>query len=444
MGIDAGPRIWSTVRKSLPAQVGESWVLVAAMLASHLLSYLYQLFMSRSLSAPDFGLLNGLMAFSLLLTIPVNTIQLTMARQTAETLVHADFGRVRAYLRADLRRATPWILGGIAAYLALSPVLASFFHTSLFPIWLVGGISLIALYSPFAEGVLQGMQRFQALAVTIFTRYVGKLALGVLLVVVGLDVEGALGGLLLSKAAAALLAFMVMAAGWEGARSELHSSAEEANTTPRNLWPTLVAYAAVLTLTNADVALARHYLPATDSAHYAIAALLGKIAYYLPSFVIVIVVPKVASARASGRPTMRYLVAATLATLAASGSVVMVYALFPQQIISLLFGAGYASAATSSLVFYYSVAMVVLSVLYLEVHYLLARRHTRPLYGLIAGPAIAVLGMMAWHGDGFELVTALMLGLLVGLLALNLLALVLKSYDGDLRSTLRGDMMGKP
>jgi O-antigen/teichoic acid export membrane protein len=444
MGIDAGPRIWSTVRKSLPAQVGQSWVLVAAMLASHLLSYLFQLFMSRTLPAPEFGLLNGLMAFSLLLTIPVNTIQLTMARQTAETLVHAGVGRVRGYLRADLRRATPWILGGIAAYSALSPALASFFHTSLVPIWLVGGISLIALYSPFPEGVLQGMQRFQALAAILFTRYVGKLALGVLLVTVGLGVEGALGGLLLSRAAAALLAFMVVAAGREAARSELLSSAQGADTSPRDLWPTLVAYASVLTLTNVDVALARHYLPATDSAHYAIAALLGKIAYYLPSFVIVIVVPKVASARASGWPTMRYLVSATLTTLAASGSVVMVYGLFPQQVISLLFGAGYASAATSTLVFYYSVTMVVLSVLYLEVHYLLARRHTRPLYGLIAGPTIAVLGMVVWHGDGLELVVALMLGLLAGLLALNLLAVALKSNGGDSRSTLRGDVMDKP
>ena len=431
MIVDSAPRIIATLRRNLQAQVGQSWALVAAMLASYLLSYLFQLFMSRSLPASDFGLLNGLMAFSLLLTIPISTIQLTVARRTAETMVRTGYERVYQYLRADLRRTTPIILAGIGAYLVAGPVLASFFHTSLMPIWLVGAGSLVSLYLPFAEGVLQGMQRFQALAGSIFTRYAGKLVLGALLVAVGSGVEGALTALFLSRAVAALYAFTLVAASRGRAGSEDDLLADTGAAYPTDVWPTLVTYASVVLLMNADVMLARHYLSATDSAHYAIAALLGKIAYYLPSFVIIIIVPKVASARAAGRSTRQYLGAASLATFGASAGVVLVYGLFPQQVISVLFGGTYASSETATLVFYYSVAMFILSALYLEVHYLLARRHTLPLYGLLAGPPVALVGMVLRHESGLQLVGALMLGLLTSLLVVNLLAVAWRGAVED-------------
>jgi O-antigen/teichoic acid export membrane protein len=423
---DAGLRILATIRRNLPAQIGQSWALVVAMLASHLLSYLYQLLMSRGLTASEFGLLNGLMAFSVLLTIPVSTIQLTVARHTAEMLVRAGSRQVRRYLRGDLRRATPVIVVGTGAYVVVGPVLASFFHTSLMPIWVVGAFSLISLYLPFAEGVLQGMQRFSSLAGSILIRYIGKLGLGALLVMLGWGVEGALAALSLSSAAAAVFAFTVVAARANGAGSESDASAGTAPAGPRDIWPTLVTYSSVVLLMNADLVLARHYLSAVDSAHYAIAALLGKIAYYLPGFVIMIMVPRVASARASGQSTKRHLWTALVATLAASAGVVLVCGLFPQQVISVLFGGKYASPGTATLVFYYSVAMLILAILYLEVHYLLASRRTRPLYGLLGGPVVALGGMLLRHGSGMELVGALTLGLLVGLLVVNLLAIALR------------------
>jgi O-antigen/teichoic acid export membrane protein len=393
-----------------------------------LLSYLFQLVMSRSLPASEFGLLNGLMAFSFLLVIPVNTIQLTVARQTAETVVSSGYAQVRRHLRTDLRRTTPIILVGLGAYLVVSPFLASFFHSSLLPIWLVGAISLAALYLPFAEGVLQGLQRFRSLAGTILTRYVGKLGLGAFLVMIGIGVEGGLTALLLANIAAALFAFTLVSFGFRGAGRKSDASADTGTSYPRDTRPTLVTYACVVLLMNVDVMLARHYLSATDSAHYAIAALLGKIAYYLPGFLIIIIVPKVASARASGRSTRQYLTGAFLATLAASGGVVLVNWLFPQQVISILFGARYASPETAALVLFYSVAMLILSVLYLEVHYLLASRYTGPLYGLLIGPAVAVAVMMSRHGNGLELVRALTVGLLVGLLVVNLLAVTLRGF----------------
>jgi len=428
MAPDISPRIITSLRRNLTAEVGQSWTLAAAMLASQLLSYLFQLVMSRSLPPSEFGLLNGLMAFSFLLVIPVNTIQLTVARQTAETVVSSGYAQVRRYLRADLRRTTPIILVGLGAYLVVSPLLASFFHSSLLPIWLVGAVSLAALYLPFAEGVLQGVQRFQSLAMTILTRYVGKLGLGAFLVVIGMGVEGGLTALLLANIAAALFAFTLVSFGLSSAGRKSDASADTGTSYPRDTWPTLVTYACVVLLMNVDVMLARHYLSATDSAHYAIAALLGKIAYYLPGFLIIIIVPKVASARASGRSTKRYLTGAFLATLAASGGVVLVYGLFPQQVISILFGARYASPETATLVLFYSVAMLILSVLYLEVHYLLASRYTGPLYGLLVGPAVALAVMVSRHGNGLELVRALTVGLLVALLVVNLLAVTLRGF----------------
>jgi O-antigen/teichoic acid export membrane protein len=430
---DSGARTLATMKRTLPAQITQSSGLVVATLASHVLSYLFQLVMSRRLTASDFGLLNGLMSFSLLVTIPVSTIKLTVARQTAEMVVRGGYDQVRRFVREDLRRTTLIILAGIVGYVVLAPYLSSFFHTSVAPIWLVGALCLASLYVPFAEGVLQGTQRFNVMAAGILTRYVGKLALGALLVMVGLGVEGALAALFLATTAQATYWFAVVASTRGARASEPDATDGEEAAYPKDIWPTLVTYASVVLLMNVDVALARHYLSATESAYYAIAALLGKIAYYLPGFLVIIMVPRVASASASGRATRQHMGFAFLGTLAASASVVLVYALFPQQVISILFGSSYASPDTAGLVLFYSVAMLILALLYVEVHYLLAIRYTRPLYGLIAGLVVAPLGMVLRHGSGLELVGALTLGLVSGLLMVNVLAFVFRGFRGNSR-----------
>jgi O-antigen/teichoic acid export membrane protein len=366
-------------------------------------------------------------------TIPVSTIKLTVARQTAEMVVRGGYDQVRRFVREDLRRTTLIILAGIVGYVVLAPYLSSFFHTSVAPIWLVGALCLASLYVPFAEGVLQGTQRFNVMAAGILTRYVGKLALGVLLVMVGLGVEGALAALFLATTAQATYWFAVVASTGKAEGSQAGATRDEEAAYPKDIWPTLVTYASVVLLMNVDVTLARHYLSATESAYYAIAALLGKIAYYLPGFLVIIMVPRVASDSASGRPTRRYMGFAFLGTLAASASVVLVYALFPQQVISILFGGSYASTDTAGLVLFYSVAMLILALLYVEVHYLLAIRYTRPLYGLIAGLVVAPLGMVLRHGSGVELVGALTLGLVSGLLMVNVLAFVFRGFRGNSR-----------
>jgi O-antigen/teichoic acid export membrane protein len=431
-------RILATVRMGLPAAIQQSWVLIIANLLSAFLSYLFQLFMSRKLSAAEFGLLNGLMAFSLLLIIPVSTIQLTVARQTAETVVSKGYDQVRRYVRRDLRQASPLILAGFLLYVLLGPNLASFFHTSLIPIWLVGLLSLVSLYLPFADGVLQGMQWFQALAGSILVRYVGKVALGVLLVAIGLGVGGALAALVLCTLGAALYAFIIVILGQGKAEANSDAVVDSGFVGDRDLWPTLATYASVVILMNLDLSLARHYLSPTDSANYAIAALLGKIAYYLPSFLTLIIVPKVASAHVSGRPTRRYLWAGFISTVAVSTAVVLLYWLFPQQAISVLFSARYASLETSRLVFYYSLAMLILSLLYFEAHYLLARRCTKPLYVLIVAPILSLGAMIRWHDDGFHLIGAVVLGLLMGLLAINLAGFAVYGPGMAKASDLRG------
>lgn len=414
----------SSLIRNLPTAIKQSWALVIAIPFSQFLSYLFQFFMSRNLSAAEFGLLNGLMAFSVLLTVPISAIRLTVARQAAETVVREGYEQVCRYLRTDLRQATPFILIGFLGYLLFSRLLASFFHASLTSIWLVGVGALISLYCPFGEGVLQGMQWFQSLAGTILVRYLGKVALGVLLVAIGLKVEGALAALALSTLGAALYAFAVVGFSRGGVQLGSEASAESRDIEGKDMGPTLVTYTSIIILTNLDLPLARHYLPPSDSANYAIAALLGKIAYYLPNFVSLMIVPKVASAYALRRPTKRYFWAGLASVVALSAAVVLVCGLFPQQTISILFSGKYASLETAWLVFYYSLVMLVLSILYFEVHYLLALRYTQPLWALLVAPIVSLAGMILWHSNGFELINALLLGLLSGLLAINFVLLV--------------------
>jgi O-antigen/teichoic acid export membrane protein len=76
---------------------------------------------------------------------------------------------------------------------------------------------------------------------------------------------------------------------------------------------------ALLALTNADVVLARHFLPARESGLYAAGAVVAKIAFWLPQAVALVVFPRLTDPAARGR-----LLAGALAAVGTIGAVTSV------------------------------------------------------------------------------------------------------------------------
>jgi O-antigen/teichoic acid export membrane protein len=267
----------------------DALALAAGMIVANASNYAFTLVMAFLLGPEVYGALGALLALVLVGSVPGLALQAVVARRTAL----ADASRadpeptswpeaVRLVTRTGL---------GLALLTALAgPGLVLFLHLdSAVPVlWLALALAPTPLL--FAvQGLLQGRERFGALAAVMTAGAAVKLATGVALVVAGFGLSGALAGVALGGILAALAGL-----GLVRPRPPAPAPAPGGETPAGSvLWREVgVATGGLLglfLLANLDVLLARHYLDEAASGRYALGAVVAKIAFWAPQFVVTLI-----------------------------------------------------------------------------------------------------------------------------------------------------------
>ncbi|MEZ5116858.1 MAG: hypothetical protein R2737_11375 [Candidatus Nanopelagicales bacterium] len=311
--------------------VAGSTVLVAGGLAvAQVLGYALQLVGARALGRDAYG------AFAALLGVVLigNVLALGLQAVGARTLVRRaaespeDIGGAgRTVLRAGL-------VGGAAVAVAtavVSPAVMALLNLDgVVPVLLVA-VSLVPLTVTGAQlGVAQGRESFARVGLLYVATGLGKSGGGIVGALATGSLLGALVGFALGAAVGAAAGAVVVRplaarrpVPLPGLRAEtLHATH---------------ALLALFVLTNVDVLLARALLSPAEAGRYAVGAIVAKIAFWLPQFVVVIAFPRMADSRR---------VAATLAAAgitAGLGVLVTLGAwLFGDLVVRIVGGAQYA------------------------------------------------------------------------------------------------------
>jgi hypothetical protein len=244
--------------------------LTVGILAGNVLSYGLLLFAARRLVAADYSEVVTLLNLLLIGSVPSFALQAVAAR------------RVAIGSRTGL--LTPAAIVGVAVscvFAAGSVLLVPFLHL---PSWT--GVLLVAGALPglalqgLSQGVVQGSQRFGALALTTLIGLVGRSGGGLVGLALARTATGTLTGVTVGILTAAAISLCVtpLAGPSTNSRQEL-----------RHLLVEVVhaahAYGAFLLLTTLDVLLARHVLNADDAAVYAVGSVVTRIALWLPQSV---------------------------------------------------------------------------------------------------------------------------------------------------------------
>jgi hypothetical protein len=280
-------------------------------------NYGFSLAMAFLLGPAAYGALGALLALVLVGSVPGVALQAVVARRTA--LLRQEAGQDAAATWPGTR----WLVDRAGVALAAVTVLAApglvaFLHLdSAVPVlWLALALAPTPLL--FAvQGLLQGRERFGALAVVMVAGAAAKLAAGLALVAAGFGVAGALAGVAAGGALAALAGLRLARPGAprpvppqarpgpsqpapqagsalrpdQPARRGQRPGPEGAGV--RDLWREVggatVGLLGLFLLANLDVLLARHYLDATASGLYALGAVVAKVAFWGPQFVTTLV-----------------------------------------------------------------------------------------------------------------------------------------------------------
>jgi hypothetical protein len=310
--VEVAPPVRSLLRSGV--------VVGVAMGLANVLQYGLQLVASHRLGADGFGGFGALVGLGVVAAVPMLALQTVTARHVARAAVERG-----PLLGAALRLGLLVTVAG----LLLSPVAAAFLHVPVAAA-LALALSLGSLaVAGAAQGVLQGAEQFGRLGALFVAVAVLRVGGGVAGLVLGGDVTSGLAGAAVGTAAAGVLALLLVG----GRPGGLVPSGFA-----RELTGASSGVLALLALAGADLLLARHVLPGAQSGRYAAGSLVARACFWLPQFVAVVVVPRLASGEAG-------LLRRAVRLVAALGVVEVVGALLvPEGLLRLVLG-GYGSLA---------------------------------------------------------------------------------------------------
>jgi O-antigen/teichoic acid export membrane protein len=406
-----GISLWlGTLRVDRFLRVGT--LLFAATMFTNVLNFLFQVTMGRMLAATDYGTMNALLSTFMIAAIPFTTISMILTRQASVFKAQGQLAGIHGLFQWTYGRLFAVGLPALVVFLLLAPMLRGFLHMeTTLPIILMGLVIFLSVSFPVNLAFLGGLQRFIPMAITSGSLGPLKFSLCVLFVVLGLGVNGVFIGHILCYLGLFLISY------WPIRRTLRYVGTPPEK--PRRLfiraYPELLANLAFAFMTQFDLVLVKHLFPAETVGTYAVAAVFGRAVMYLPGGLILALFPMVAENHALNKSQTTMLWKALAYTLLLSGCGTLLYWLFPEPILSLLFSGKYLEAAP--LLTYYGVAMLPMALLLITMNFHIARGHGRVWVVVALGAMVEILAILLWHQNLGRILTAVFAGGSVALVA---------------------------
>lgn len=357
--------------------------------------YLFQYYMSGTMTPASFSELSALLSMFYLAIAPAQVMSTFLVKQSSRLNVEGRQNEIAWLVRKMVLYGT--MTGAIIAtgmYLLLPSISSFIYLSSTLPVFLLMAGVIISLISPVGYGTSQGLERFRYNAFYSITGPVVKLATGIILVVAGFGIMGALGGVLVGLILALTIAIysirdVIRLDPTPMPRPELRRLRG-------SVLDVIIAVACLTIMVNVDVILARQYLEPNSAGLYAVCSMLGKIVLFLPSSINIVIYPKLAAAHARKAGTVVMMRFSVLIALAITGVVVLSFFLFPTEILRLLYGGDkYIGAAAGMGIL--GLAMALLGIANLFMNYGLAIDSRAYLAIMVLFTGVQVALIMLFH-----------------------------------------------
>ncbi|MGC9220223.1 MAG: oligosaccharide flippase family protein [Solirubrobacteraceae bacterium] len=390
--------------------------MMALSVLAGVINYASSIVFGRILSPSSFGELTALLSLVVIVTIPTSAAQMIVAERIASLRAQTRLAQVRYLLRYGAAYVLLLsVLVGVA-YVALIPVVVRVLHLAhLGPAIATLPLLAAGFFLSFAQGVLQGLERFVALGLTVIIAAVSRLVIGVPWALLGGGPGGALGGQALGSVVGIGLAWWVvrdlhLPRGTGAARAGVRRRPDS-----RAFWA-VAGYVAFALLSNLDVILAKSFLEPAASGRYAALVTIERIILFLPGAIAIVTVPSAARARIQSDGHTTVLRTATFAILACVLIIVVPAALAPRLLLTIMFGSRYASAAAGVLPI--TIAGGGFALLDLLIAYTVSIGHRRATYLLLAMVPIQAAAIFVWHGSAPQ-IASVQAGVVIVALIIN-------------------------
>lgn len=407
-----------TAKKALkhPLIYGSSIVVTGGLLANFF-NFLFNLFMSRSLSVTDYGTLAiiiSLITFPMLILAAVNPV---IIRFAGDYFAKKDLMLLKGLYITFFRFLL--IVGFIIFILVLLflPQIAHFFHISnSFILILADLIIFFSFISAINLSFLQAKLAFGFQVIINLTSSILKLSLGFLFVIFGYSINGAIGAILASAVGGYLISFFPL-------RFLFFTKSKSHNIGTKELFrygiPSALTLLGLTSFISTDLILVKHFFDPIQAGQYAGLSLLGRIIFFLSAPIGTVMFPIIVQKHSKGTNFSNTFKMAVALVFIPSLCVTIFYYFFPTfSILFFLKRPEYLSIRPILSLFGLYISFY--SVLYLFANFYLSIKKTIIYFPILIGAILQIALITVYHQSflqvimiSFVLVLLLVIGFLV-------------------------------
>ena len=388
--------------------------LFAALMLANVFAYLYHMIIARMLTPADYGALVTLMSVSYVLDVIMRTVQAWLTK-TVSDLRKNSAGQVRLIFQLALRLIVPLAIVVFIVGVISSRWVADFLHMDQsFPVVILGLYAGLHFLEPIPRGIMLGLDRLKLSSATVVVEALSRLIVGVLLILLGLSLNGGMSGYaagsLISFGLGVFLIRPALAINRPTGQKKTHLEGID-----RYAWMVLLTNIFLMVMATIDQILVKRFFSPEIAGNYAVTFVLGRVIVMTAISLGMVVFTRSATTQINNPKQFGFLVKGLL-VMGAISLVTLIAALAePALIIRLLAGSQYSMA--KSYIGLVVVEMTLFGLVYVLSYYLISIRRMKILYPLL-GATILEIGLLTLFHQSVQQVLVILILIMAGLLIL--------------------------
>lgn len=356
---------------------------------SNFIAYVYHLIVGRMLGPASYGVLVATLSLIGLVTVSFQFLGLVIIKFVSAEGKHSQplyiWFRNYAYKLGILFSL---------AFLLLTPFLSNFLNIDIPILLITAPAFLFSAPLLFYRSYLQGLLKFKDFVLSSNFELALRLIIGIVLILLGLSVFGAVAGLVIASGVAMfLLILMFRKYSFSG------KTINPPNTVTifKYTIPVFIATIANFSLVTMDLILVKHFFSAHDAGLYASISNLGKIIFYGTAPVSAVMFPIISRKHSRSESYIKIVFLSLLMTLLIAGGVAVLYYLMPDLMIEVLYGKAFLEA--SPYLSIYGLFMVIYTLGAVLVSFYLSREKIKIAYISLLAAIAQMIGIWLFHNS---------------------------------------------
>tara|TARA_Y100000310_G_scaffold82857_1_gene79458 strand:+ start:13765 stop:15045 length:1281 start_codon:yes stop_codon:yes gene_type:complete len=405
--------------------IKDNFLIFIAFNLANIIGFLFQFYMGRVLGPSDYGVLGTLIALVYLFNVFVLAIQNSIAKFVSDLKIKNEYNKI-AYLLVRSLRKLFIISSLIVVFLIIfSPLIANFLHIQKLPLILISFFILFAGVIPITRGILQGLQKFSSYGFNYLLEALLKLIIAVILVYIGFAVNAGVLAFVLSAMFAFILSTIPLRKFFMIKKEKFITKEIYSYSLPIGF--TLLVLTSLYTI---DIVLVKHFFDEVNAGLYAALALIGKAVFFGTFSIGQVMFAKASELYYKKKHSKSLLYKSLFFILVASIPVIAIFYLFSDFIIKLSYGPSY--LGISNLIWFYSLVILLFTLVYTISLYNLAIGKTKFIYLLVIFNLLEISLIWMFHNTLLQIIMILFYLMAI----LFILSLVIVGVSKDVRSDI--------